>query len=227
MITIGNGFVSWAEVYVPSGLAAIICSTMPLWVTVINITIMRSEKLNAMVMAGLFIGLLGIVIIFSEHLAAFANLHYRTGIIMIFVAALGWSAGSIIIKRNRQGSDPFLNAGLQMFTGGIFCFLFSLAFDDLHHVQWGMPAILSLAYLIVMGSAVAFAMYAYVLIKLPITIASLYSYINPLVAVVLGWIILGEKLNIKIGIAIVITVLGIYLVNRAYQRQHAKEQPSH
>ena len=77
-----------------------------------------------------------------------------------------------------------------------------------------------------MGSVAAFSMYAYTLSKLPITIASLYSYINPLVAVVLGWLVLSEKLNLKIGLAFLITVIGIYLVNYGYQRQQKKQYES-
>jgi drug/metabolite transporter (DMT)-like permease len=219
MIAIGNGFVSWGEVYVPSGLAAIICSTMPLLVILINLTIRRSDKPDALIVIGILIGLGGIVLVFSEHLAEFSNANYQVGILLIFLASLGWAVGSILIKQNAQNSNPFLNAGLQMFFGGIFCFVFSLLFDDLNQIVFTTPTVLSLGYLILIGSAVAFALYAYVLMKLPIAIASLYSYVNPLVAVFLGWLILDEKLNPKIGIAIVITVLGIYLVNLSYQRK--------
>jgi drug/metabolite transporter (DMT)-like permease len=219
MIAIGNGFVSWGEVYVPSGLAAIICSTMPLLVILINLIIGRSDKPDAQIVIGILIGLGGIVLVFSEHLSEFSNVNYRAGIILIFLASLGWAVGSILIKQNAQNSDPFLNAGLQMFFGGIICFVFSLFFDDLHNITITTPTVLSLTYLILIGSTVAFALYAYVLMKLPIAVASLYSYVNPLVAVILGWLILDEKLNPKIGIAILVTVLGIYLVNRSYQRK--------
>jgi drug/metabolite transporter (DMT)-like permease len=219
MITLGNGFVSWGEVYVPSGLAAIICSLMPMWVIVINLTINRTERPNFLIILGVFIGLAGILLIFSEHLSSFTDANYSVGILLIFVACLSWSLGSIIIKRQGTQSNPFMNAGLQMFFGGLFCFIFSAFFDDLTVIHWQPQTVYSLAYLIVIGSATAFALYAYVLMKLPMTIASLYSYVNPLVAVILGSIILDEKLNLKIGIAIVVTVLGIYLVNRGYQRK--------
>lgn len=222
MITCGNGLVSWAEVFVPSGLAAIICSAMPMIVIFINLSLNRSESPNGLIFLGSLMGLGGIVLIFSEYLADFANVKYTIGIVLIFVATISWAGGSVASKRLNQHSDPFFNAGLQMFFGGLFCIPFSLVFDDLTSVVWHDSAIYSLIYLILIGSVAAFAMYSYVLTKLPVTIASLYSYINPLVAVVLGWLVLDEKLNLKIGLAFLITITGIYLVNLGYQRQREK-----
>jgi drug/metabolite transporter (DMT)-like permease len=222
MITCGNGLVSWAEVFVPSGLAAIICSTMPVMVILINLTINRSETPNWIITLGVVTGLSGIILVFSEYLGDFANPNYRMGIILIFVATLTWAIGSILTKRKNYNINPFFNAGMQMFFGGVFCLPFSYFYDDLSHVVLSSEVMMALAYLIIMGSMAAFSMYAYTLAKLPITIASLYSYINPLVAVVLGWLVLSEKLNLKIGLAFLITVLGIYLVNYGYQRQQKK-----
>jgi len=222
MITCGNGLVSWAEVVVPSGLAAIICSTMPVMVILINLSVNRSELPNWIIGFGVVTGLAGIILVFSEFLSDFANPNYRLGIILIFVATLTWAIGSILTKRTIQHSNPFLNAGLQMFFGGIFCLPFSAAFDDLSNIVWTAEVYFALSYLILVGSIAAFSMYAYTLSKLPITIASLYSYVNPLVAVVLGWIVLDEKLNLKIGIAFLVTVAGIYLVNYGYSQQKKK-----
>ena len=223
MITCGNGLVSWAEVFVPSGLAAIICSTMPVLVILINLTINRTELPNWLIGLGVATGLSGILLVFSEYLGDFANPNYRMGIILIFVATLTWAIGSILTKRKNYDTSPFLSAGIQMFFGGLFCLPFSLAFDDLNHVVWSSEVVYGLAYLIIFGSVMAFSMYAYTLSHLPITIASLYSYINPLVAVVLGWLVLDEKLNMKIGAAFLITVTGIYLVNYGYQQQKKKK----
>lgn len=223
MITCGNGLISWAEVFVPSGLAAIICSAMPVLVILINISVHKAERPNALIFLGSIMGLGGIVLIFSEFLADFANVNYTIGIILIFVATFSWAAASVASKHVNKNSDPFLNAGLQMVFGGLFCLPFSLVFDNLSNIVWHESAVYSLAYLILIGSVAAFAMYSYVLTKLPVTIVSLYSYINPLVAVLLGWLVLEEKLNLKIGLAFMITVTGIYLVNRGYQRQKERQ----
>lgn len=223
MITCGNGLVSWAEVFVPSGLAAIICSTMPVMVIFINLSVNRSEMPNWIIGVGVVAGLSGIILVFSEFLTDFANPNYRLGIVLIFVATLTWAIGSLLTKRTIRDSNPFLNAGLQMFFGGLFCLPFSLVFDDLNNLSFSNEVLFALAYLILVGSIIAFSMYAYTLSKLPITIASLYSYVNPLVAVVLGWFVLQEKLNLKIGIAFLITVTGIYLVNYGYYHQKKKQ----
>lgn len=109
-----------------------------------------------------------------------------------------------------------------MLFGGLFCIPFSLAFDNLENITFSQEVFFALSYLIVVGSIGAFSMYAYTLSQLPLTIASLYSYVNPLVAVVLGWLVLSEKLNAKIGLAFLITVAGIYLVNYGYAVQRKK-----
>jgi drug/metabolite transporter (DMT)-like permease len=216
MISFGNGLVAWAEMHIPSGIAAIICSLMPILVILINVSVNREEKPNVPIMLGVALGLSGIIMIFGEHINDFSS-QYILGVIMTFTAVLSWAAGSIWIKKHNSKSNPFLNAGLQMFFGGVFLFPLSLAFDDLTAVTWSTEAVYSLLYLIVFGSIIAYTCYSYALRNLPMTIVSLYAYVNPLVAVVLGWFVLNEKLNMQIGIAILITVAGIYIVNRGYQ----------
>lgn len=217
MITLGNGFVGYGEVYVSSGLAAIICSMMPIWVILINLKVSEDEKPTVPVIVGLIIGLSGILLIFREHLGEFSNPVYTVGIVMIFIANLGWAGGSVWMKRKNQHSNAFLNAGLQMFFGGVFMLPASLAFDDYTNIVWTTDVLYSLIYLILMGSVVAYACYSYAIKKLPMTIVSMYAYINPLVAVLLGWLVLDEKLNLIIGVAMIITIAGIYIVNRGYQ----------
>jgi drug/metabolite transporter (DMT)-like permease len=216
MIAMGNGLVAWSEMHIPSGIAAIICSLMPVLVIVINLSVNREEKPTVPIMLGVALGLIGIVMIFGQNLNDFSA-QYIYGIIMTFLAVLSWAIGSIWIKKHNSDSNPFMNAGLQMFFGGIFLFPFSLAFDDLRAVSWSPEAVYSLLYLIIFGSIIAYAAYSYALRKLPMTIVSLYAYVNPLVAVVLGWLVLSEKLNVQIWLAILVTVAGIYIVNRGYQ----------
>lgn len=217
LITLGNGLVAWGEMHIPSSIAAIICSLMPLVVILINISVNREEKPNFPIIAGVALGLVGIVMIFGEHLSDFSTLGYTLGILTTFGAVVSWASGSIWIKKHNANTNPFLNAGLQMFFGGVFMFPASLLFDDLSHVSWSPEAGWSMLYLIVFGSIVAYACYSYALRKLPMTIVSMYAYINPLVAVLLGWLVLDEKLTVRMGIAILITIAGVYVVNRGYQ----------
>ena len=217
MMTLGNGLVAWAEMHIPSGIAAIICSLMPVVVILINLGLSKDEKPTLPIVLGVAVGLIGVLLIFSEHVSEFSKTEYLIGIIMTFMAVLAWAGGSIWIKKKNTDSNPFVNAGLQMFFGGLWCFPLSLMFDDLSSVSWSAEAGYSLLYLIVFGSLIAYASYSYALRKLPMTIVSMYAYINPLVAVLLGWLVLDEKLNAKIIVAFLLTVAGIYIVNKGYQ----------
>jgi len=221
MISMGNGLVAWAEVYVPSGVAAIICSLMPMMVILVNLAVNREEKPTVPIVVGVLVGLVGIILIFSEHLGDFAKLEYQIGIALIFLAVLSWAGGSVWMKKRSGEGNPFLNAGLQMFFGGLWLIPFVFVFDDVSTVSWTSEAVYSMIYLIIFGSIIAYACYSYALRKLPMTIVSLYAYVNPIVAVILGSIILDEKLNLKIVLAILITVAGIYIVNKGAQLRSA------
>ena len=216
MISLGNGLVAWAEVVIPSGVAAIICSLMPMVVILINLGMSKDDRPTVPILLGVLLGLGGILMIFGEHLVEFSKIEYQLGILVIFVAVVSWAGGSVWLKKRGNDGNPFLNAGLQMFFGGIWLIPSALLFDDFTRVTWSVEAFYSMIYLVLIGSIVAYACYSYVLRKLPMTIVSLYAYVNPIVAVILGWMVLGEKLNLKIGIAILITVAGIYIVNKGY-----------
>ena len=217
MFTMGNGLVGWAEVYISSGIAAIISSMVPIWIIFLNLKVSPDEKPNFPIVAGLIIGLSGIMMIFGEHLKEFANPKYQLGIGAMFIANISWAAGSVWVKRKNQHSNLFMNAGLQMLFGGFFMMPFSAVIDDYSNFQFTNEVIYALTYLILVGSIVAYICFTFAIKQLPMTIVSLYAYINPLVAVLLGWIILGEKFSLGICIAMIITIAGVYLVNRGYQ----------
>ena len=217
VVSIGNGLVSYAEVHVPSSIAAIICSMMPVWVILINIVTTGDERPTFPVVLGLIIGLAGIILIFGENLGDFTNPGYRVGILVTFIANIGWAYGSIRMKKKNQQSNALMNAGLQMFFGGIYLIPASLVFDDYTTFQWTTDATYSLIYLIVFGSIIAYGCYSYALKKLPMTIVSMYAYINPIVAMILGALILNEKFNVRMGVAMLVTVAGIYIVNKGFQ----------
>jgi drug/metabolite transporter (DMT)-like permease len=217
MITLGISVVGYAEVYISSGMAAIICSMMPVYTILINVTINKEERPNWIIVAGLIVGLTGIVMIFGEHLNEFSDANYFTGIVLTFLANLSWALGSIWIKKKNQHTNPFLGSGLQMVFGALFLVPLSLLFDDYTTIRFTEEIVYAIAYMSLIGSAGAYACYAYAIKKLPMTLVSLYAYINPIVAVILGWLVLSEKLNMRIGVAIVLTLAGIYIVNKGYQ----------
>lgn len=220
MITLGISMVGWAEVYISSGVAAIICSVMPIWTILINVIINKDESPNWIIILGLTTGLTGVVVIFSEHLSEFSNPNYLTGILITFIANLCWAAGSIWIKKKNNNTNPFLGSGLQMVFGGLLLIPLSLLFDDYSAINMTTDVMYALVYMSIIGSVGAYGCYAYAIKKLPMTLVSLYAYINPIVAVILGWLVLSEKLNFRIGLAIIITVAGIYIVNLGYQKKN-------
>lgn len=217
MISMGNGLVAWAEVHIPSGIAAVICSLVPVVVILINLAVNTGERPNVPIVVGAALGLIGISTIFADDLSQFSNTGYLLGIIVTFLAVIAWAGGSIWLKHRKTQTDLLMNVGLQMFSGGVWLIPFSLAFDDLSAVTWSANVALPMVYLIVVGSIIAFSCYLYALRHLPMTIVSLYAYVNPIIAVILGWLILDEKLNATMGIAILITIAGIYIVNRGHQ----------
>jgi drug/metabolite transporter (DMT)-like permease len=219
MISLGNGLVAWAEVLVPSGVAAIICSMVPMMVIVINLFISSEERPTPLIVLGVSIGLVGIVMIFSDQVTAFAQRDYLIGIVLIFAAMMSWAAGSVWLKKRNTEGNVFLNAALQMFFGGLWMVPFSLGFDDYSNMHWTPDAVYALLNLIIFGSVIAYACYSYALRALPMTIVSLYAYVNPVVAVLLGWMILDEQFSALMLAAIIVTIAGIYVVNRGYYRQ--------
>lgn len=217
MITIGNGLVGWAEQTVTSGIAALIASLSPLWIILINLAVNRREQPHPLAWAGVGVGVGGMVVLFQNNLIQLTDSQYATGVLLVLIAALGWASGSVFIKNQQKRSHPILNAGLQMFFGGVWSFGLSGLFDDWSNVHWSPQAVGALLYLIVFGSLLAFAAYGYALSKLPITLVSMHAYINPLVAVFLGWLILNEKVNVNTMIAFLLIIISLYLVNRGVQ----------
>lgn len=219
MITLGNGVIGWAERYIPSGLAALIVSVLPLYVVLINyIARFDRRKPNAWIITGLILGTAGIVMIFKDNLKDLAKQEYMWGMIFSFAACMAWALGSIYSKKNVSSNGLMTNAALQMLFGGIVLLFGSFFLDDYNELKTTtMESVWALGYLIVFGSIVAYSCYLYSLEKLPVGIASLYAYINPFVALLLGAYFLNERLTIFTVLALILTLTGVYFINRGYK----------
>lgn len=223
LITMGNGLVSWGEKYVPSGIAALICSLMPICAVVINLILSKKEKLNPVILAGMLLGLCGVALIFKDDVAALSDAKYLTGMAATFIATCSWALGSVLNKKKNALVNPTFNAGLQVVFGGLFLFIFSPFIDDYTHVRlFHKQVIYPLLYLIIFGSVLAYTAYMFALKELPVGIVTLYAYVNPLVAVVLGYFWLSEKLTVYTLFAFIAIVSGVYIVNYGYRQQHKK-----
>ncbi|MCC6186681.1 MAG: EamA family transporter, partial [Chitinophagaceae bacterium] len=227
LITVGNGLVTWAEQYIQSGIAALICSTMPISAVIINI-IRGNEKLQARVILGMFIGFSGVALIFMDSLHQNNTTNqtlFIIGIIALFTATFGWALGSILNKKNAQAKNGFFNSGLQIFIGGALMFLISPFVDNYEGlVVWNKEGMSAVVYLIIFGSVLAYAAYMYALKVLPVGFVTSYAYINPLVAVLLGSLMLNEALNVNTLAAFALIIIGIFTVRMGYKKQIEKEK---
>ncbi len=221
MLSVGNGGVTWGEKYIPSGVAALICSMMPLFAVLFNLVSSKKDHFNATIGAGLILGVCGVGLIFKNSFADLSSPLYLQGILTTLLATAAWAAGSIVNKTNKNPVNPFFNSGLQLLFGGVFMLLLSPVLDNYQGFQlWDKDGILSLIYLIIFGSALAYAAYMYALSKLPVGVATLYAYVNPLIAVLTGYVFLHEQLNIYTGMAFVTIIVSVYLMNKGYRKQH-------
>lgn len=213
-ITGGNGFVTWGMQYVSSGLAAIIGSLTPVLVVLLSLAWNGKERIHGRLILGVLLGFAGLALIFREGWQDFSRPEYRWGIAGCFASCFTWSLGTVMSKQwNSPGVSPLLNAGIQITTGGLGGFLMSYFFDSSHSINHTAPGWISVVYLTVIGSALAFTLYMFVLKHLSATVSSLYSYINPVVAILLGWALLGEALTLWEVAGMAATILGVWIVN--------------
>jgi len=192
----GNGVVTVAEQDVPSGLAALLIASVPLWVVLLRFTVAR-ERVARGTLVGLAIGFCGLaVLLLPGSRPAEATVG---GALLVLVAAASWASGSFLSPRLSMPSDPLVSTAWQMVVGGAVLLVGAIAAGepgDLHLADASAKSLLAFLYLIVAGSWVAFTAYAWLLQNVPISKVATYAYVNPLVAVVLGWALLSEQLSV-------------------------------
>lgn len=215
MITIGQGFVGWALMHVPSGLTALIISLMPVYVIVIEMSISKRFHFSRLTILGVLLGIVGMVIVFRENLQDLFEPNYQIGIILTLVAGFCWAGASIFIQRNPTTMNNFHRTGFQLIIGSVGLLIFTLVFQELDKFNgFTAASIFSLSYMIVMGSIAGFMIYFYTLSKLPMIQVSVVTYVNPLVAALVAWWFFEESITIYLIIAFGVTMIGVYLINR-------------
>ena len=222
---ISNGLSTLALQYkISAGLGSIIGSIFPLWLVVIGIFASKT-KMPVLAIAGLIIGFGGVCVIFYDHLNEFFDSKFQIGILFSLISTWTWAFATLYTKRQAVHFNPYFGLGLQMVISGIVLYSFSAASGraiNITSIPWQSWA--AIGYLVIFGSLLGFLCYLYALQNLPTGQASIYAYINPIVAVVLGSIVFDERLTIYLAIGGLITLLGVYLVNRAY-KINTSEQP--
>ncbi|MDX2189195.1 MAG: EamA family transporter [Bacteroidota bacterium] len=213
-----NVLLIYSEQYISSGLAALICAFLPFNILIINLITGNSEKLSLLSILGFALGIIGMLVIFYDSLAEIKNPEYLPGIILVSIGNFSWAIGTVLTKKAKIQLNPFYAAAWQFVLAGSVIFLLSFIFDDWNKIEFNTTSVGALSYLIVFGSIIGYGSFAYTIAHLPANVSSIYAYINPIVAVTLGFIFLNEQITWYTVLAMVITLLGVYLVNRGYKK---------
>jgi len=224
MLLGGNGLVTWAERRVPSGLAALIVASVPLWMALFD-GLQRRTRPRSHVIAGLLVGLAGIVLLVAPGRFAGGGRVDLLGAGALLAAALSWSVGSLYSRGARLPRAVLTATAMEMIGGGVLLWIAGLAFGEgsrLDVAAISPRSMLSLGYLIVFGSLLGFSAYVWLLHATTPARVSTYAYVNPVIAVLLGWALAGEALTLRIALATTGIVGAVALIIR-YGGARAKE----
>jgi drug/metabolite transporter (DMT)-like permease len=222
---LSNGLSTWGVHYITAGLGAIIGAIFPLWLVIIGLFTARN-RMPLKAILGLVLGFGGICIIFYEHLHDFLNPGFLRGILLSLVATWAWAFGTIYTKQQAASFNPYFSLGLQMVISSIVLITITqttsigIPFTAIPWQSWA-----AMGYMVLFGSIITFIAYIYALQNLPTERVSVYAYINPIVALLLGALLFSEKLTVFIGIGGLVTLLGVYMVNRTFKAMPPPEQP--
>lgn len=208
----GNGGVVWAEQYIPSGLAAVLVAAIPFYMVGVERFMPDGEPLSTRQVVGLVIGFAGIVLLVWPELEAGSGRSFLLGVGATQLACLGWAIGSSYSRRRHAAENVFAASGLQMVLGGLIITLLGTLAGEWSVIAFTPRTLAAIVYLLFFGSIAGFLAYAYALKHLPVATVSLYAYINPIIAVVLGTLVLGEPLSPRLAVAGAIVFAGSMLV---------------
>jgi drug/metabolite transporter (DMT)-like permease len=219
MLCLANGLLSWSVEYISGGLAAIIAALVPLFIALFTLWLSKCSKITRWMIVGMVIGFAGVIVIFYDYITQLQNRSFVFGVVLALLSTLSWSFGTVYTSKQKPPIDILFNVGLQMLIAGILVLIVcAITGKYISVMDIGQESWLALSYLVVFGSLVAYSAYVFVIGKLPPTQVSVYAYINPVVAVVVGWLLLSEKMNGNMVIGTLITLGGVYLVNREFKK---------
>ncbi len=212
-LAFGNGVVVWALRFVDSGFAALVISAQPL-VVLLFMRIFEGKRILSMSMVGVALGLIGIYLLVSQKQVTSSE-NSILGILMIFACLLSWSYGSLFVGKANLPTNHFVNTGYQMFTAGIILGISSLLFNEpwSDPFTWSIPVQWSMILLIIFGSIVAFTAFNYLLKVVSPEKVATSTYVNPVIAMVLGWYFLEEQITTQSAIAAAVLLTGVYFIN--------------
>jgi drug/metabolite transporter (DMT)-like permease len=212
-----NGLSTWGVKYISAGLGSIMGAIFPLWLVVIGF-FTQKEKMHRSAIAGLLLGFGGVCIIFYDHLKDFLDPDFRFGITLSLIATWTWAFATLYTKQQATRFNPYFSLGLQMLLSGLLLTIFTQV------TGWSIPLAaipasswMVLGYLVFFGSVLSFIAYLYALQHLPTEQASIYAYVNPVVALLCGALLFDERITIYILVGGAVTLVGVWLVNKAFK----------
>jgi len=214
----GNGAVVWAEQFVPSGLTALLVSILPFWLVIIEWVRPPRKRPHAAVLVGLVLGFIGIVVLIGPaDLGGHGDVR-PIGALVLILGSLSWAIGSFYSRDAELPKSGLLTTGMEMLCGGALLLIVGLLSGelsqfDVHRISGASAA--GLIYLVTFGSLIGFTSYIWLLDKVSPARLGTYAYVNPVVAVILGWAIAGEKLSVRTGIAAAIVICAVALITTA------------
>jgi drug/metabolite transporter (DMT)-like permease len=216
MNIVGNGFVVYAQQYVASGLTAVLIATTPFWSALIERLLPNGERFSKRSLAGLALGFSGIVVLVWPEMTngGAGGRAFVIGVIAIQLACIGWVIGTSFAKRHELGDNPFRSTALQMVFSGTMLLAAATAHGDWAQLSFTPRTLAAMLYLAVAGSLIAYSAYIYAIQHLPLQLVSLYAYINPMIAVALGTLLLNEPLSARVLIAALLVFAGTWIVGR-------------
>ncbi len=212
-LTFGNGVVVWALKYVDSGFAALEISAQPLLVLIL-MRILQGKKIQTMSVVGVILGVIGIYLLVGQK-EILNKENSILGILMILACMISWGYGSLFVGKAELPSNYFVNTGYQMVTGGIMLFIASMIFGEtwISPFEWSGEVLWSMLILILFGSIVAFTSFNYLLKAVSPEKVATSTYVNPIIALILGWYFLDEVITLQSMIAAVVLLTGVYFIN--------------
>ena len=211
---IGNGCLAFAEEWIPSGLAALFVATSPFWLVGVEALAPRGERLHWPTVRGMLVGGAGVAFLVAPAAASFrANLAVIGAFGLLQLGCAGWAVGSIAHRKTVSRAHPFVSGAVQQLATGMVYAVPALVRPAPFH--WSARGIGAVIYLMIFGSIIGYSAYVFAMDRLPVAVASIYTYVNPMIAVLLGGLAYGEPVGAREGIAMAIILTGVAMVRRA------------
>jgi len=218
MLGFSNGLIVVAEQWIPSGLTSLLLATIPLWTTITESLLPKTPKSGIKTYFGLILGFSGIMMIFSGKLDFELKGTYLLGILFIFLSIISWVFGTLFSKYKMKGINPLMGASIQMLVAGTLQTSLGVFLGEVPKFIFDKNSLIAFIYLIVVASIFGFGSYMYALSKLPVSFVMTHAYINPVIALFIGWLVLNELMNVQIVIAAIIILLSVFIVKKGNKK---------